>query len=319
MPFSKPRGSVSTFLISALVDPIAGLLWIGRGKLALIAAIVLYGTVAAVCYWGFPPFSIKGFPSMVIMELLVKNTLAVGVCVLAASAIPKWYSSGSGLVPVYILGSMLLALVVRSFVLQPFNAPSSSMTPALVTGDYFFVSKTAYGYSRYSFPFGLIPIEGRAYSSTPERGDIAVFRSEDGADYVKRIVGLPGETIQMIDGVLNIDGSPVVLKMTGSYVLDEGASNRSVEILRETLPNGVSYPVLNMADNSTGDSTEIFSVPAGHYFMMGDNRDNSSDSRFNIGTVPFENLIGKAVRIFWNSEGADYSQRRSLIPKAVAE
>ncbi|SDO69571.1 signal peptidase I [Phyllobacterium sp. OV277] len=313
MSLLKPRGPVSTFLISILGDPVAGLLWIGRGRLAVLAAIILYGAVIAVCYVGIPPFSLKGLPSPIFLNIIVKAALAVGVCILATKSIPKWYSRGYSLTPVYIACSLILALVVRSFILQPFSMPSSSMAPTLVVGDHFFASKSAYGYSRYSAPLELLPIERSALSKTPERGDIVVFRM-DGVDYVKRVIGLPGETVQMIDGVLNINAKSVKLEKIGTYPYGEGGAKRPVPLERETLPNGISYTILNMMDGSVGDNTKVYDVPAGHYFVMGDNRDNSADSRFGLGPVPFENIFAKAMRIFWNSEGISYSERQSLVP-----
>lgn len=180
-------------------------------------------------------------------------------------------------------------------------------------GDHLFVSKVAYGYSRYSVPFGLLPIEGRLFGKEPERGDIAVFKlpQDPGIDYIKRIVGLPGEKIQMMGGVLHIDDVAVPLDEIGRYTAEEIEVN-SAKLQRETLPNGISYEIINFADGSIGDDTRPFTVPARHYFMLGDNRDNSMDSRFNVGTVPYENLVGRAVRLFWNSRGIDYSARQSL-------
>ncbi len=313
MSLSTPRGPVSTFLISILGDPVAGLLWIGRGRLAVIAAIILYGAVIAVCYVGIPPFSLKGLPSPIFLNIIVKVVLAVGICILAIKSIPKWYSRGYSLMPVYIVCSLLVAFVVRSFILQPFDIPSSNMAPTLVVGDHFLASKSAYGYSRYSVPLELLPIERSVLSKTPERGDIVVFRTND-VDYIARVIGLPEETVQMVDGVLHINGKPVKLEKMGTYPYGEGGTKRPVPLERETLPNGISYAILNMMDGGLGDNTKVYDIPAGHYFMMGDNRDNSADSRFGLGPVPFENIFAKAVRIFWNSEGISYSERQSLVP-----
>lgn len=252
MSVSKPRGPVSTFLISILGDPVAGLLWIGRGRLALVAGVILYGAVIGVCYFGIPSFSLKGLPSPIFLNIVVKAALAVGVCILATKSIPKWYSKGYGLIPVYIVCTFLLALLVRSFILQPFNIPSSSMMPTLVNGDYVFASKSAYGYGQYSAPYGLFP--GRAFSKAPERGDIIVFRM-NGIDYIDRVIGLPGETIQMVDGIANINGSPVKHEKIGTYPYGDGGPEKMVTLERETLPNGASHTLLNMVDGSVGDNT----------------------------------------------------------------
>ena len=202
-----------------------------------------------------------------------------------------------------IIQALLIALVFRTFLFQPFSIPTGSMTPTLLVGDYLLVSKFSYGYSRYSFPFSPDLFEGRIFGDEPERGDIAVFRlpRDPKLDYIKRVVGLPGERIQMRDGQLFINGEAVERVETGVY-LDENSFGEPYEvpIYRETLPNGVSYDTLDANPAGPGDNTEAFVVPEGHYFMMGDNRDNSADSRFNVGYVPFENLICKARIIFFS-------------------
>jgi len=204
-----------------------------------------------------------------------------------------------------IIHALILALIVRVFLFQPFNIPSGSMIPTLLIGDYLFVSKYSYGYSRYSFPFGLDLFSGRVWAADPERGDVVVFKlpRDNETDYIKRVIGLPGDEIQMVNGVLHINGTPVPKEEVDDYVVKEPSGReRHMARFRETLPNGVSYHVLDLVQSSFGDNTEVYRVPEDHFFMMGDNRDNSTDSRFlsEVGFVPFENLVGKAQVIFFS-------------------
>ncbi|CAD7027115.1 Signal peptidase I (SPase I) (Leader peptidase I) [Pseudorhizobium banfieldiae] len=210
-----------------------------------------------------------------------------------------------------IIQALLLAMVIRTVFFQPFTIPSGSMMPTLLVGDYIFVNKFAYGYSKYSLPFSPDLFDGRIFGSEPDRGDVIVFRlpTDTDVDYIKRVVGLPGDRIQVTNGVLHINGEAVPRQpnggFTSDYRLDPGSD---VPIFRETLDNGVSYDTLDQVPNSRGDDTREFIVPEGHYFFMGDNRDNSLDSRFDVGFVPAENLIGRASVIFF-SVGNDTSFR----------
>ncbi|MCQ0989027.1 signal peptidase I [Jiella marina] len=198
-----------------------------------------------------------------------------------------------------IIQALLLALVIRTFLFQPFSIPSGSMMPTLLVGDYLFVSKWSYGFSKYSFPLSPDLFDGRILASDPERGDVVVFRkpNEEDTDYIKRLIGLPGDHIRVTNGILSINGENVEREPAGEFVADDGTL---VQQYRETLPNGISYTTLDLSPNSAGDNTREFVVPDGHYFMMGDNRDNSLDSRFDVGYVPFENFVGKARVIFFS-------------------
>lgn len=202
-----------------------------------------------------------------------------------------------------LVQALLLAVIIRTLFFQPFSIPSGSMMSTLLVGDYLFVSKFSYGYSKYSIPFSPDLFSGRIWSDEPERGDVAVFRlpSNPKLDYIKRVIGLPGDRIQVRDGILFINGEAVERELVGNYT-PEGRYNRGtdVPVYRETLPNGVSYTTLDLNENSPGDNTREFLVPEGHYFMMGDNRDNSQDSRFDVGFVPLDNFVGRATIIFFS-------------------
>ena len=212
-------------------------------------------------------------------------------------------SGGIGETLSVIVQALLIALVFRTFFFQPFSIPTGSMVPTLLIGDYLLVSKFSYGYSRYSFPWSPPLFDDRILADEPERGDIAVFRlpRDPSLDYIKRVVGLPGDRVQVRDGQLFLNDVAVPREPNGVYV-EENSFGEPFEIpvYRETLPNGVSYDTLDADPSGSGDNTPEFVVPAGHYFMMGDNRDNSLDSRFTVGMVPFENLVGKAQVIFFS-------------------
>jgi len=215
-------------------------------------------------------------------------------------------SGGLGETISVIVQALLLALVIRTLLFQPFSIPSGSMRPTLLEGDYLFVTKWAYGYSRHSLPFSPPIFSGRIWGSSPARGDVVVFKfpPNPSLDYIKRVVGLPGDRIQMKDGQLFINGVGVPRVKVGQIDNpDVTEVDRPVDVYKETLPDGVTYDTLDLTPNSIGDNTREFVVPAGHYFMMGDNRDNSTDSRFSVGFVPDENLVGRANLIFFSIAG----------------
>jgi signal peptidase I len=235
----------------------------------------------------------------------------VGVRPKNLSQAKKKEEGGFGETVKVIIQALLIALVVRTLLFQPFNIPSGSMIPTLLIGDYLFVSKYSYGYSKHSIPFSPDIFEGRILASPPKRGDVIVFKlpRDNSTDYIKRVIGLPGDRIQMIEGRLYINGQ-IVPREPIAKVKTEDLYGRDVDVptYKETLPGGVTHTIIEIqGDTGFNDNTPVFEVPRDHYFMMGDNRDNSTDSRVapeqgGVGYVPFENLIGRAEITFFSVE-----------------
>jgi signal peptidase I len=236
----------------------------------------------------------------------------------------------------FLLKLALVVWLFRSFFFAPFSIPSESMLPRLLIGDYLFVSKWNYGYSRWSMPFGVPPVPGKLFGTPPTRGDTVVFRSKepDDHDVIKRVIGLPGDTIQMRQGQLILNGRAIPKQRIADFVVPlspnftprecdaqfieqtaEGGNCR-IPRFRETLPGGRSYDVLDQRYIPDADDTAVYTVPAGNVFLMGDNRDDSADSRFpsadtalpgqpqGMGFIPFDRVQGKAVIIFWSTDGS---------------
>jgi signal peptidase I len=232
----------------------------------------------------------------------------------------------------FLLIVFLFAVVIRSFIVAPFSIPSGSMLPRLMIGDYLFVAKWPYGYSRFSFPFGIASFDGRIMGSLPERGDVIVFRYPVGEpeDYVKRVIGLPGDTVQVIGGQVILNGRPLPRTRIADYLMpvsdnspcrrvedsvaapvtgSDGARYCAYPRYRETLPDGTSYDVLDQSDTAEGDDTNVYRVPEGHVFVMGDNRDDSMDSRFpterlGVGILPADRILGRVLVTFWSTDGS---------------
>lgn len=228
----------------------------------------------------------------------------------------------------FLLKLAAIVLIFRSFFLSPFNIPSESMLPRLLVGDYLLAQKWPYGYSRYSLPFGVPILSGRIFASQPKHGDVVIFKAPplNDVDYIKRVIGLPGDTVQMVNGTLHLNGAPIQQEKMPDYVVPVSPNTRctapefeqesangsaicSYPRFRETLPGGRSYDILDLGF-SPADNTAPILVPEGMMFLLGDNRDNSQDSRFpaepggGIGLVPQANLVGKAGIMMWSTDGS---------------
>jgi len=301
--------------------------WVGRK----IGGVASNDAVRAVFAWGMLPS---------ILGLAVVLSVAAGWRIVAPGVEPRLLSSLFNLVygvcglwalvvtllmlsrverfgfwrtiVTYFVGTLALAaglaLMVRTFLFQSFSLPAASMAPTLLPGDYVFAAKYPYGYTRYSLPFSPPLFLGRIFGANPARGDVIVFRKSDGADYVKRVVGLPGDRIQMKEGELFINGTAVrrerAADAEGSDVCGGGSSK--VKRWRETLPEGASYETLDCVERGFYDDTNVFTVPAGHLFVLGDNRDNSTDSRALsvMGYIPLENVIARVSMIFFSRDAS---------------
>jgi len=219
-----------------------------------------------------------------------------------------------------VIIAVFIALLIRSFLAEPFNIPSGSMKPNLLVGDFIFVSKWSYGYSKYSLPFSIPLIPNKIFSRIPERGDVVVFKTpeDNRTDYIKRVIGLPGDKIRILNGQIIINDKKILRKKTNDFI--DNDKNTSLKRVRKYMEyfDELNFEVLDIMDNGIVDNTELFIVPEGHFFVMGDNRDNSQDSRFKqiVGFIPLDNLVGKARFIFFSLENSRFLQLWKW-PKAI--
>ena len=211
-----------------------------------------------------------------------------------------------------VILAIFIAILIRSFLFEPFNIPSGSMKPNLLVGDFIFVSKWSYGYSKHSLPFSIPVIPKKIFNKSPERGDVVVFKTPENnrTDYIKRVIGIPGDIVQVYQGKIFINNEEILRMKTKNFIdTDIGVSFKEVRKYKEFFFDK-EIEVLDLIDNGIVDNTQKFKVPKDHFFVLGDNRDNSQDSRFinTVGFIPFENLVGKAEFIFFSLENSRFLQ-----------
>ena len=215
--------------------------------------------------------------------------------------------------------AVFIALLIRSFVAEPFNIPSGSMKPNLLVGDFIFVSKWSYGFSKHSLPFSIPLIPNKVFSKLPNRGDIVVFKTpeDNRTDYIKRVIGLPGDKIRVINGEINLNNNIIIREKMNDFIdNDINVSMKRVRKYKE-YHDQLSFEILDIMDNGIADNTQLFEVPEGYFFVMGDNRDNSQDSRFKtVGFIPLDNLVGKARFTFFSLENSRFLEIWKW-PKAI--
>jgi len=296
-----PRGKLSIWLLGLILGPVVLMLWLGRGRLALIYLLAQFllgaAVIIAVASGRVTPPAFRDLDLAAILFYLPFNIVGLvhGLKIRETALTRPWFSRWYVAIILPIAASWLIASGVREYLYQPFSAPSAGMVPGLMIGDYFFASRIAYG--------------------EPRRGDIVVFKlpRDNRTDYVKRLIGLPGDRIQLKDGIVHLNGAALPLTPVEGIPCLEG---EGCNYFRETLPDGRSYLINDRAPNGSADNTDEYVVPEGHYFMLGDNRDNSLDSRYldQVGHIPRTNLTGPAVLIFWNWMGMRIDDRLAGYP-----
>lgn len=298
-----------TVVVTVIGGPMVGMLYLGKGKKALaylVGIVVSMVFLYLIGHFQFIELNSDFLSDAYPLGFLHLTILIIGVphCHLISKKMNGkrpmiWFSGWK-----FLFLILFLPFFIRSLLWEPFSIPSGSMHPNLLVGDQLFVSKYSYGFSKYSFILFETPFfSGRIFYAPPERGDIAVFKSptKPDVDLIERLIGMPGDRLQVKKGILHINGQAIEREAVGDYKIE--GSKKTYKRYSETLPNGRQYHILEEFDTGPMDNTQVFVVPAGHFFGMGDNRDNSSDSRYldNVGYIPMENLVGKLSLIYWNT------------------
>ena len=303
------RWSWVTGVFSLILGPTFAMMYLNRGWWAVIyfiLPILLVASIFASAHYDLHAYGAKELMGSIFL-LVTLVGLVHGIVIARRFDLTQsmhWYSRWYSFLGIFLL-LLLCMLSIRIFLFQPFSVPSASMVPSLKIGDHFFIEKYSYGYNRFSFPFELPLISNKVVNSSLKRGDVVVFARTEPPHtrYVKRVVGLPGDRIQFQEGHLVINGVRVPKRFVGDY---KGPESRG-KVFVETLPNGKSYGVLDVTQTGYLDNTSVFKVPQSHYFVAGDNRDNSLDSRTReLGFVPEDHIIGRASLVFWNGDSRKF-------------
>ena len=310
----KRRGPWFTFFFTLFFGPVIGMLYLNRGWLAIIYLLITVAVISIESYFLEPLYDPSTFEMIAIADTIALYLIAaIHAFYLALNFNKyedlKWFSRIIPPIAVFIIVLIPCMLAGRIFLYEPFNIPSGSMEPTFSTGDVLFAKKSAYGYSKYAIPFklGASLSNGKIFHKRPNRGDAVIFAlpKNPKIDYFKRIIGLPGDTVQMKNGMLYINDQKVERKKIEPYQLSD---DKLLDQYIETLPNGRQYNVLNETDTESFDNTPLYTVPDGYYFVMGDNRDHSHDSRV-FGAVHKDYLIGLASILIKDGRIGTYTFR----------
>lgn len=309
----KERHPWAVVVITIFCGPFIGGLYLGRGKLAILYLLV-EAVIYLATYFIVMSFEIHDNTDIAryFVFMVIKAPIAVHFYLIAKSKLiddhVAWFSKWYVILLIAYALPILLAYFMKSYFIEAYSAASHSMAPTIMTGDQFMASKTAYGYSKFTFGFGAFIESGRVFGSIPEPGDIIVFKlpSDNKTEFVKRVVGLPGDIVQLRDGQLFLNDIATITDQVEETISipKTGIATGNFSTYKETLPNGSNFLILDQEFEWQSDNTEKYLVPEGHIFVLGDNRDNSNDSRFpRVGFVPIENVMGKVVWIYWRERG----------------